>query len=61
MYQGGGVGIYVKDNISFSVCDELTIMAEKFFESIFTKAIFRRLSIKVAYVHFLKNSLFDIF
>ena len=36
-------------------------MEEKFFESIFTKAIFRRFSIKVAYVHFLKNSLFDIF
>ena len=61
MHQGGGVEIYVKDNISFSFCDELTIMEEKFFASIFTKAIFRRFSIKVAYVHFLKNSLFDIF
>ena len=40
MHKGGGVGIYVKDIISFSVCDELKIMEEKLFESIFIKVIF---------------------
>ena len=33
--KGGGVGIYVKNSLTFNVCDDLTIMQEKIFESIF--------------------------
>ena len=32
---GGGVGIYVKSSINFSIIDNLTIMKEKLFESVF--------------------------
>ena len=31
MHERGGIGIHVKDNISFSVCNKLTIMKEKDF------------------------------
>ena len=45
MRKGGGFGIYVEDNMSFSVCYELTTVEEKFVESIFIKAIFGEKSI----------------
>ena len=35
LQKGGGVGLYVKNNLNFHVCNDLTIMNEKFFESIF--------------------------
>ena len=34
---GGGVAFFVKNGISFYVCDDLTIMKEKKFESLFIK------------------------
>ena len=34
-YIGGGVAFYVKDNIEYTICDDLTIMNEKIFESVF--------------------------
>ena len=33
--RGGGVGLYIKDNLVFSIRDDLTLMREKIFESIF--------------------------
>ena len=33
--RGGGVGLYIKDNLVFSIRDDLTLMREKTFESIF--------------------------
>jgi len=34
-HKGGGVGLYVKDFIDFKVIDDLTIMDDKIFESLF--------------------------
>ena len=39
---GGGVAFYVKNDISFNVCDDLTIMKEKEFESLFIKITLSR-------------------
>ena len=36
----GGVGLYIKDNLVFSIRDDLTLMREKIFESIFIDVIF---------------------
>ena len=36
-HRGGGVGVYIKNIHNFSVVEELTIMNEKIFESIFIK------------------------
>ena len=32
---GGGVGFYVKDTLNFTVCEKLSIIKEKVFESLF--------------------------
>ena len=34
-HRGGGVGMYVKNSLSFYVCNDLSVMDEKIFESIF--------------------------
>ena len=36
-HRGGGVGVYIKNIHNFSVVEELHIINEKIFESIFTK------------------------
>ena len=36
-FRGGGVGFYVKDRLKFTVCEKLSIMKEKVFESLFIK------------------------
>ena len=33
--KGGGVGLFIKKNIAFTVCSKRTIMQEKIFESLF--------------------------
>ena len=33
--KGGGVGLYIKDSLNFHVCNDLTLMNEQIFESIF--------------------------
>ena len=38
--RGGGVGLYIKDNLVFSIRDDLTLVRENFFESIFIDVIF---------------------
>ena len=43
-HKGGGVGIYVKDTLNFKLREELTIMDEKNFESLF-------IEIKCAWLH----------
>ena len=35
--KGGGVAFYIKNNLQFTVIDELSIVNEKVFESIFVK------------------------
>ena len=35
LQKGGGAGLYVKNDLNFHVCNDLTIMNEKIFESIF--------------------------
>ena len=34
-HRGGGVGMYVKNSLNFYVCNDLSVMDEKIFESIF--------------------------
>ena len=43
--KGGGVGLYIKDKLVFSLNSDLTIMNEKYFESIFITIQFKNKSI----------------
>ena len=36
-HRDGGVGMYVKNSLNFYVCNDLSVMDEKTFESIFHK------------------------
>ena len=40
--KGGGVGLYIKDSLNFHVCNDLTLMNEQIFESIFINIQFMK-------------------
>ena len=49
--RGGGVGMYIKNNLIFSINSELTIMDEKNFESIFITLHFKHKSISCGTIY----------
>ena len=49
----GGVGLYVKNNLNFHECDDVTIMNEKIFESIFNSINLAALINKTLKVRFM--------
>ena len=51
MCRGGGVGLYIKDNLVFSIRDDLTLMREKIFESIFIEVIFNEKTVTYGAVY----------
>ena len=50
-YDCGGVALYIKDGINFSLRHDLTIMDEKFFESIFVDLHFKSHSVTVGTIY----------
>ena len=50
---GGGVGLYVKNNLNFHECNDVTIMNEKIFESIFNSINLAALINKTLTVRFM--------
>ena len=57
--RGGGVGLYIKNNIKFSIRNDLTVMDEKIFESIFIDAYYANQKFTVGTIYSSQNATID--
>ena len=56
---GGGVGLYIKNDVKFSLRDDLTVMDEKIFESIFIDLYYGNKTVTVGTIYRRPDTLID--